>query len=144
MRSSWNPYDELGRLYPGLHYERVDLAPTRGALVLSQGVVLIDERLSKAEARSTMAHELGHLDAGDLGCSGLIHDRREAAADEWAARRLMSACDLAEVMRWTSSRTEAAELMDVTTHLLAVRLQHLHPAERGYLLRAAQTREDVA
>jgi Zn-dependent peptidase ImmA (M78 family) len=105
--------------------------------------VLLDLGLSKAEARSTMTHELGHLEAGDMGCSGMIHDRREVAADTWAARKLMPVCDLASVVRWTNSRTEAAEALDVTTHLLAVRLTDLHPAERGYLARAAAMREEA-
>lgn len=113
--------------------ERDDIWPASGSLVRYWDVILLDQRLCKAERRSTLSHELAHLDAGDRECSGILGDRAEMAADRLAARRLISIPQLADVARWTNYRAEAAEAMDVTTHLLALRLQHLHPAERGYL-----------
>lgn len=144
MRSSYDPWADLGQRYPHLHVERCDVSPLNGALVLDHRVVLLDWRLMKAQARSTLSHEIAHLDNGDIDCTGILGDRAETEADHVAAQRLISACQIAEVLRWTRSRAEGAELLEVTPHLLAVRLERLTDDERAYLHHAIRSAEHVA
>src|SRR4051812_19181877 len=98
----------------------------RGAWVPDFDVVLIDQALDRAGRRCTLAHELAHIDLGH-GRAG--HKRDEGAADQLAARRLMTVQQLMTVVGWTASPVEAALELDVTEHMLAVRLKHLHPSE---------------
>lgn len=89
--------------------------------------------MSQAERRSTICHELEHLDAGP-GVRG--HERcEERAVEREAAKRLIGLHELGEALAWSRSMEEAAEELWVDAGTLRARLDCLHPAERAYLRR---------
>ena len=96
--------------------------------------VWLDERLSPAERRSTLAHELVHAERGDVPCGDPCLDaRQERRVDREAARRLIAVEALADALRWTRDPREVAELLDVDVALLAARIEALTPTERAQL-----------
>lgn len=102
--------------------------------------IVLDDRLSRIERRCVLAHELAHVDlghdhqvAGNGPGTGRLARRNEHAADLLAAERLLPLGRLAVWLPFASSQAEAAELLDVTTRLLDVRLDHLDDEERARL-----------
>lgn len=135
------PWEDLaGR--PELTFVRMRL-PVADALYMPDVPgIAVDDRLNRVERRCVMAHELAHIDLGHhhqvAGCgpgTSRIQRRRECEADQLAARRLLSIREMGEALAPASCRWEAADSLDVTEHLLDVRLEHLHPSERAYLRR---------
>lgn len=100
--------------------------------------LLMDKRLGlQVERRCVLAHELAHAVRGDLPCGEAVLDaRQEAFVEQWAARKLIHLDDLADALRWSRQADEVAEALWVTVDLLEVRMRHLHPAERAYLVSA--------
>lgn len=100
--------------------------------------LLMDKRLNlQVERRCVLAHELAHAVRGDLPCGEAVLDaRQEAFVEQWAARKLIALDDLADALRWSRQADEVAETLWVTVDLLEVRMRHLHPAERAYLVSA--------
>jgi Zn-dependent peptidase ImmA (M78 family) len=107
----------------------------------AERVILLDERLSRREARCVLAHELGHVALGHSGLPDVLGAERaarrlEGAADRWAATRLIGPAALARalVLHPDDADAAAAEL-DVTPEVLAHRLLGLRPHERARLAR---------
>jgi Zn-dependent peptidase ImmA (M78 family) len=108
--------------------------------------IVIDDRLDRVQRRCVLAHELAHIDLGHLhqvagngpGTARLAR-RNEAAADDLASRRLMPLDALLRALPFAPCDAEAAELLDVTEHLLAVRLSRLCPAERRQIARVVRS-----
>lgn len=97
--------------------------------------------LSLVEQRSVLWHELVHAERGDEHCS----DKTERCRiDREAARRAIDLYDLADAMCWSEHHDEQADQLKVTPHLLRVRLDSLHPSERGYLTRRLSMKERTA
>ena len=61
--------------------------PVRGACRWSRRSILLDIRLSRAEERCTLTHELVHAERGPFPC--WLTAREEAAVNAEAARRLI-------------------------------------------------------
>jgi hypothetical protein len=119
------PIAERGRYYHG-----------RRAIVLRTGLLLVEER-------ATLWHELVHAERGDEPCDRW-DDRQEGRCTREAARRAIGVRDLADALVWSSCEHEVADELKTTTELLRARLEHLHPAERGYLRRRLEAREGAA
>lgn len=100
--------------------------------------MLMDRRLDlQVERRCALAHELGHALRGDLPCGDDVLDaRQEALVEQWAARKLIDLHALADALKWSDDPSEIADALWVTVELIMVRVQHLHPAERAYLVGA--------
>lgn len=82
--------------------------------------------MDQAERRSTLAHELQHVDGE--------HD--EPACDRNAARMLLPDIRaVGEALAWAHNLEEAAEDLWVDVETLTTRLETLHPAERAFLKR---------
>lgn len=80
----------------------------------------------QAERRCTLTHELIHAERGDVDCDGQVH--REAA------RRLIDVRALGEAIAFHGADlVHVADELWVDVDTLTTRLEHLHPAERGYL-----------
>ena len=141
----YSPWADLAARYPGVHVERCDCRPARGVLVLEERVILLSRDLDWAGRRSTLAHDIAHLDL-DHNPTGHRHfdARQERHADLLAARRLLTLDDLARVVGWTMSTVEAAAELGVTHQHLQLRVEHLHPAERHALRRLTQVTEGAA
>lgn len=121
-----------------------------GWWVPHRSVILLDDRLTRVERRCTLAHELRHVDHGDhqvapIGPDGpRLARRQETRAEQAAARDLIGSRELVDaLMAHPDDPAQAAEHLDVTVDVLAVRLAHLQPEERD-ALRAELARGDHA
>lgn len=87
--------------------------------------------------RSTLAHELAHVELGHAMRPGwwgsLYEPAMEAEADELAARELIPLHQLADVLRTARDAEEAAARLDVDRHTVRVRVETLTAAERRYV-----------
>lgn len=101
--------------------------------------IAMDRRLDRVQRRCALSHELAHIDLGDHHCSGASPDgprqgrRRERVADELAAERLLPLDRLAEVLRWALGPEEVAHELDVTPHMVRVRVRALTDAEKLWI-----------
>lgn len=98
-------------------------------------VITLDLRLSQAERRCTIAHELEHVERGPMPADPILAAREEEAIDRAVARRLVTIRALGDALAWARTRDEAAEELWVDVATLEARLRSLHPAERAYLNR---------
>ncbi len=97
----------------------------------------MDPDQNQAERRCTAAHEAIHAERGDTSCYSAVH--REAA------RRLIDVRRLGEALAfYEGDLVQVAEELWVDLDTLRTRLDHLHPAERGYLQRRLSMREESA
>jgi len=113
--------------------------------------IALDERLDRVGRRSALAHELVHVDHGDVQVAGCGPDgprqarRQEARADQKAARRLIRLPALAAALAThPHDVAAAADDLDVTVHLLVVRIEHLHAVEQRDLRTHLDHHGDVA
>lgn len=98
--------------------------------------IVMDSRMTQRERRCVLGHELAHALNRDRPTNNAVLDAlQELQADRWAARRLIDIRALGEALAWSSDLEEVAEELWVTRDLLDVRLAHLHPSERAYLLK---------
>lgn len=104
-----------------------------GALMGSR--IWLDRRLGQAGRRSTLAHELVHLDRGMPVGDARARTREEAAVEATAARRLVSLAQLSDALRWvrTGSVSELADELWVDETVIRARLNGLTAAERDVL-----------
>jgi hypothetical protein len=108
-------------------------------------VILISSGSSWPEKRCSLAHAVAHLDLGHhLTPSSMFDRRNEEAANQLAARRLVTLEALAEVLSWTRWRSEIAEELQVDRATLDVRDRHMHMSERGWLRRNVRWLEETA
>lgn len=104
------------------------------AIVLRSGMSIVEER-------ATLWHELQHADRGDEHSC----DKTERLyIDKHAARQAIPLDDLADALLWSEHPSERADQLKTTEYLLQVRLDHLHPSERGFLLRRMSRKESTA
>lgn len=120
--------------HPRIHIYEAELPDGYlGCTSHDDGVIWLDSRLNQAERRCTLAHEIGHLERGPVPTDPLLLVAEELAVEQWAARRLITAGDLADVMRWTTDLGEAAEELWVDPYTLRVRLDTLTELEAQLL-----------
>ncbi|MEY9864142.1 Zn-dependent peptidase ImmA (M78 family) [Catenulispora sp. GAS73] len=97
--------------------------------------IAITDQADRIGRRCVLAHELAHFDLGHRQCVGIgrfgamYARRQERAADQLAAERLVAFEALLVMAEYGFETDEAAENLDVTPGMLAVRLRNLTPAE---------------
>lgn len=106
---------------------------------LSEGVVgqiswlahtiTIDPRLSQAQRRCALAHELEHIARGPA--PDWDSAREERAVEQSAARRLVSVDELTAALRWTRYPGELADELWIDQAMLAALIDGLTPDERA-------------
>lgn len=137
LRNVWHPY----RALPSEWRLRITRLPD-GLLGLtdhSARTVTLTAGMTQAQRRSTMAHEIGHVERGPV--PEHIEHIEERAVDVLAARRLIPLEQLIDAARWARCTHELAEDLWVDEATLRVRLDHLHPSERMRLVDALRERE---
>lgn len=88
--------------------------------------------MTQAERRSTICHEVVHLERGPAVRG--YGAREELEVSKEAARRLLPDIRaVGEALAWAACLDEAADELWVDRGTLRARLDHLHPAERAYL-----------
>lgn len=98
-------------------------------------VIALDSRLTQAERRCTLAHELVHLERGDDGrCASAWHEsKQEALVHQIASRRLITTEDLALALILHTHVHDQAEELWVDLGTLRTRLAGLSTAEHEEL-----------
>ncbi len=127
----YSPWQELAAR-PHLTLEWADRLPSRvlGHYVHARGLIRLRAGMARHQARCVLAHELRHAEYGDEWPS-TFHEKR---ADLEAARLLIDPHALADAAVIHARHLPAmARELRVTKKMLEVRIQHLHPAERGLL-----------
>lgn len=97
--------------------------------------IQMDRRLLQAERRSTLAHELEHVERGPLPADPTLAAREERWVEEAAARKMITLEALGEALAWAHDWHELADELWVDVKLAKARVEHLHPSERHYLRR---------
>lgn len=95
-----------------------------GLWVPDIGVVFIQERLRAVADRSSLAHELGHVDLGHRD----DRPKHEVMADRYAAENMIDPTLLVDMMRWSPDPARWANELGVTTKLIRVYLNVHKPA----------------
>lgn len=101
-------------------------APMAGDLGLTtwrDKTVTLDPHQDQAQRRSTLAHELVHLERGPFaeGC----REREERTVDDVAARRLITLDQLAGALVWAYDVVELARELWVDVEIVRVRMANL-------------------
>lgn len=102
-------------------------------IVLRKGMRIVEQR-------ATLWHELCHADRGEEHADA----KDESRVEREAARRAIPIGVLADAVRWSDDVHEVADDCKTTVEQLRVRLDSLHPSERGLLVRARAMREETA
>jgi Zn-dependent peptidase ImmA (M78 family) len=112
-------------------------------------VILLDRRLTQAQRRSHLAHELAHIDRGDECCvhgpdAARLGRRQELSADVLAARRLISLESLADALVWCVDTDELAEDLHVDEQMVQARISALTGAECDFIEQRLAARDGAA
>ncbi|MDU1018147.1 MAG: hypothetical protein E7A55_14770 [Clostridium perfringens] len=91
--------------------------------------ITIDPRLSQAQRRCALAHELEHVMRGPA--PKWDEAREEAVVERTAARRLVSIDELASAVQWTRDPVELAEELWIDADMLSALVDGLTPSERA-------------
>lgn len=135
MLNTYSPWGELA-LQPQLTVEWVLLAGDRlGQYVDATLTIQLDPRMCRRQARSVLAHELRHAEYGDVVTDCTRGDlAQERRADREASHLMINVHDLARALTMHDQHLSATAVeLGVSDDLLAVRFDHLHPAERQIL-----------
>ena len=137
----------MGRYHPWRHLSRLahitvrwtrdedELDGALGWFYVDRNEIVMDARQTQVQRRSTLAHELVHAERRDEPCGSLVLDlRQESVVSKLAARRLIPVKALGEALAWSRDIDEVADELWVDVDTLRTRLNHLHPAERAFLL----------
>lgn len=105
--------------------------------------VVLDERLTEAEKRCALMHELIHRQLEHDEAHGRLDRLQEKRCRAITAAALISILDLGDAVRWSEHLDEQAEHLHVDVDTLTDRLDNLSIDEQGYL-RALRARADGA
>ena len=115
---------QLGVRVRGVYISEPDLL---GYYSHKDRVITFDMRLTPAERRSVIAHELGHAFHGH-DCDS---ERNERQADTYAAELLINPDDFAELERFNPDPYFLAEEFDVTAEIIEAYKTHCLTRLRG-------------
>lgn len=136
----WHPWRALRGMPDVLLTMHADM-PTRMRAGTDGQEIVMSDRLLQRERRSSLTHELEHIQRGHTSCRGA---RDETEVRQAAARQLICIDALASALAWTQNIDELAEELWVDTITVRTRIEHLHPSERGYLKRKLKHLEESA
>lgn len=95
------------------------------------GLVQVSRRLDQAGRRSTIAHELVHLERGPVSSDPRLRRIEERDVEAEAARRLVDVQHLVSALQWSQWPGEVAEECWVDVATLRARVGHLTSEERA-------------
>lgn len=135
----WNPWRALRRR-PDITLVFEDPGPgLLGRVDYPHATITLHPGLLQAERRSTLTHELVHLERGPA-VVGYV-DVEERAVEVEAARRLIDLAQLVDAVRWTDDVHELAFELWVDPDTVRIRLRSLPEHERVVLMQAAAARD---
>jgi len=112
--------------------------------------IVLDTSLTRPERRQYLTHELVHAEAGDQNCALWGRDgarlarRREREVDAVVAERLLPLPRLADALTWALGPDEVAAELDVTEHMVLVRVRGLSPLEKQTIEQIIERTEGAA
>jgi hypothetical protein len=129
----WNPWRHVGDNYPHITVVRDKELPGRIWGLTDGTRIWICKRLNQAQRRSTLAHELLHIERGLPPNDPRGLAREEKLVSALAARRLIALPDLIEALRWTREPAELADALWVDVDTIRSRMSSLDPIEVAQL-----------
>lgn len=134
----WSPWRHLRTRFRDVRVYELELdGDLLGCVDVDRRLIWLDSRLTEAERRCTLAHELGHLERGSA-CSPGAGSREEQAVEEWAAVRLIDARALARALQWSCRVEEIADELWVDEHAVRARFRTLTDEEQDLILVAIE------
>jgi hypothetical protein len=137
IREPWSPWRHLREQHSDVCVYELELPPgLLGCVDHEQRIIWLDSRLTQAERRCTLAHEIGHLERGPGPCDPLGGSIEERLIDEWAARQLIDGDSLARAFQWSPFLPEIATELWVDLHMLRTRLRAATDEEQDRIMSA--------
>lgn len=136
MINTYSPWGELAA-QPAITLEWREMVGRLGEYLHRDRLIVLDPRMPRRQMRSVLCHELRHAESAHVGVECDKARRvQEVGADRAAARLLIDVHDLGEALVFNDRHVSATAVdLRVSDKMLRVRLNSLHPAERGYLKR---------
>jgi hypothetical protein len=130
----YNPWADAGQRHGDWIIERVPLRGLHEVMCTKNKVILLEADRTKWERRCDLAHAIAHI---DLGHTDRFDRKAEQAAVRRSVKMLIDLEPLGAALAESGGRVNArtAWSLGVDLETLRVRLQHLHPGERGHLAR---------
>lgn len=125
---TWHPWRTLREQYPHITVRYVELPGQIHGLTDGR-IIWLDSRLSQAQRRCALTHEMQHLARGIIPAN----PAEERACDELAARQLIPLHALIDGFQWTQSPCALARHLWVDRPTLQIRLDTLDPTEVAQL-----------
>lgn len=126
---SYHPW----RILRGLPHVTIRWSSTVARGQIDGHTITLHPLLTQAERRSTLAHELVHLERGQPPPH--LEAREELIVEEIAARRLVDLDDLADAIVWHDGQAhdDMAEDLWVDRAILVARIRALDAEEHAYI-----------
>lgn len=131
MNGDWHPWRYMAERFPHfVIHTRYELPPGVRGLVKGNRIWLC-RTLDQAGRRTTLSHEIGHLELGMpiYPRHHLYTRREERMVDAMAARRLMPLPKLIDALKWSNNVDELADTLWTTPRMVRCRLETLDPIE---------------
>jgi hypothetical protein len=130
----WNPWRHLADHYPHIEVRLDRELPGRVWGTTIGNRIWLCRLLDQAARRSTLTHEIVHLERGPVPADARGHAREERAVSAEAARRLIPLDALADGLRWSRDDPhQLAEALWVDVPTLKARMESLDPIEVAQL-----------
>ena len=145
-----DPYACLRDEHPEIVMAVTRLPAGRAWWLPQDQAIVLDDRLTQAERRSALEHELQHVLAGDEHCDPTLCDgsrmarRQERAADRRAAVRLITLDELADALLWCLGYDELAEHLHVDQRTVRARIRNLTDDDKRYIDWRMSAKEESA
>lgn len=140
----WSPWRYLRGHHPDVSVHEAELPDGyMGCTDHRQRVIWLDTRLTAAERRCTLAHEIGHLEL-DVVAHGTLVTCAEDAADAWAARRLICSREFVQAFAWSCDLHEIAEELFVDVKTLRARIRCTTDEEQDEVMSVIARRHPAA
>lgn len=132
---AYHPWRDLDRLDVDVRFAHLE-AGELGCFDPDTRTIWLAVGLTQAERRSTLAHELVHVERDHEPCVTPWHERhQERAVELEAARRLIDLDALMDAMAYCLSLEEAAEELHVDADLLRIRISMLDVEDQEIIRR---------
>lgn len=131
----WHPWRHLRDHFPHIDVHFVDLTPLGLQGRTTHRGIELHHKSRQRERRSTLGHEVSHLERGPVPDHPHYAHREEQVVEELTARRMINLPELVDAVLWCQGRTddEAAEELWVDHDVLQTRIRTLTPGERKWV-----------
>lgn len=129
----YNPWRILRDLWPHIEVDTYADLPEGVTAIVHGRWILLRRTLTQRGRRCTLAHEIAHLERGEVPDHAHYAQREESVVERIAAQRLIELDALADALRWTQHHAELADELWVDEPMLQARLNALTPVEVRYL-----------